>query len=274
MIKITDLCFNFGKTKVFDHFNLEIKKGDVTLITGINGVGKSTLLRLLAGVLKPAGGQIVYDENMGPDPRKRIGFISDAPSLYESLKVKQAIDFHQSVYGFEHYDNSLLKRTRIEMGKKIKELSMGQRVIFHLSLILSAQPKVLLIDEVIHTIDVYLRGVFLRELINLLVEENLTVVFVNLNFRDIENMVDRVILLKGGEIAVDEKIDDLKTKVKKVVAGEAPKSLPILSQIEYSDHIEFFIYPFEKSASQKVNGPVVDLDLTEIVNAFIGGEYV
>lgn len=274
MIKIKNLSFNFGKTRIYDGFNLDINKGEVTLITGINGVGKSTLLRLIAGILKPSKGEIVFNEEMGDDPRQKIGFISDTPSLYESLKVSQAINFHKSVYGISFYDDSLIKRTKIEENKKIKELSMGQKVIFHLSLILSIQPKILLIDEVIHTIDVYLRGVFLRELIKLLSEEKLTVVFVNLNFRDIENMVDRVILLKGGDIAVDERIDDLKSKVKKVVAETPPSSLPILSQIDYTNHSEFFIYPFKEDYKNKTDGEIVDLDLTGIVNAFIGGEYV
>ena len=274
MIKIKNLSFAYGKTGIFNDFTLEIQEGEVALITGINGVGKSTLLRLMAGVLRPADGEITYSPDLGSDPRRFIGFISDAPSLYESMKVSQAIDFHKSVYGIDEYDDTLIKRTKIDPEKKIAQLSMGQRVIFHLSLILSSSPKVLLIDEVIHTIDVFLRGIFLRELIKLLSEKSVTVVFVNLNFRDIENMVDRVILLKDGEVAVDEKIDDLKSKVKKVVGRDLDNNLPILFQVDYVDYSDYFIYPFTEETATKVAGDVVDLDLTAIVNAFIGGEYV
>jgi ABC-2 type transport system ATP-binding protein len=274
MIRIKNLSFNYGKRQVFNNFNLDINAGEVTLITGINGVGKSTLLRLLAGVLKPTGGEILYEEYKGRDPKQKIGFISDTPSLYESMKVSRAIDFHQSVYKFAHYDDTLIKRTKIDRDKKIRELSMGQRVIFHLSLILSAEPDVLLVDEILHSIDIYLRGLFLRELIKLLTERKVTVVFVNLNFRDIENMVDRVILLKDGEILVDEKIDDLKAKVKKVICDEPPEGLPVLSFIDYTQQSEFFIYPFREEYRRRINGEVIDLDLTAVVSAFIGGEYV
>jgi ABC-2 type transport system ATP-binding protein len=274
MIKIKNLSFAYGKTGIFKDFNLEVPDGEVALITGINGVGKSTLLRLLAGVLRPDGGEIDFGPALGPDPRRFIGFISDAPSLYESMKVSQAIEFHQSVYGIDDYDDRLIKRTKIDREKKISQLSMGQRVIFHLSLILSSSPKVLLIDEVIHTIDVFLRGIFLRELIALLSERSITVVFVNLNFRDIENMVDRVILLKDGEVAVDEKIDDLKSKVKKIVGRDLNNNLPVLFQVDFVDYSDYYIYPFSEEAAAVVGGDVVDLDLTAIVNAFIGGEYV
>lgn len=273
MIKIRNLHFSYGKHKIYKGFNLDIAEREVTLITGINGVGKSTLLRLIAGVLKPASGEIRFHETMGKDPRRTIGFISDSLSLYESLTVSQAIDFHRSVYKINRFDDTLLKRTKIGHHQKIKELSSGQRVIFHLNLILSTDPKLLLIDEIIHSIDVYLRGIFLKEVIKLLSEKDVTIVFVNLNFRDIENIVDRVILLKDGEIAVDEQIDALKSKVKKITTLSLPEGMPVLFQVDYTDHVEYFIYPFKEEYRNQVNGEVVDLDLTGIVNAFIGGEY-
>lgn len=274
MIEIKNLSFSYGRSKIFKDFNLDIAEKEVTLITGINGVGKSTLLRLIAGVLKPAAGKIGFNEKMGNDPRRYIGFISDAPSLYESMTVAQAIDFHRSVYQINHFDDSLLKRTKVSHNRKVKELSKGQQVIFHLNLLLCGDPKLLLIDEVIHSIDVYLRGIFLKELIKLLSEKDVTVVFVNLNFRDIENIVDRVILLKDGEVAVDEKIDALKSKVKKITTDNLAEGLPVLFQVEYTDHTEYFIYPFKEEYRENINGEVVDLDLTGIVNAFIGNEYV
>jgi len=274
MIEIKNLSFSYGKSKIFKNFNLHIAEKEVTLITGVNGVGKSTLLRLLAGVLKPDSGQIQYDEKMGKDPRRFIGFISDAPSLYESMTIAQAIDFHTSAYKVKNFNDALLKQTKVNYRQKIKELSTGQRVIFHLNLLLSAEPKVLLIDEVIHSIDVYLRGIFLRELINFLSEKDVTVIFVNLNFNDIETIVDRVILLKDGEAVVDEKIDVLKSKVRKWVTDKQPQGLPILFQIDYSNHSEYFIYPFREEYRDNIAGEIIDLDLTGIVNAFIGKEYL
>jgi ABC-2 type transport system ATP-binding protein len=274
MIDIKNLSFSYGKIKVFKDFNLNVPEGQVCLITGINGVGKTTLLRLIAGVLKPAGGEIVYAEKMGDDPRRKIGFISDKLSLYESLTVAQAIRFHKSVYGLSQFDDSLIRHTKIAPGQKIKELSSGQKTIFHLSLILSIEPEVLLIDEIIHSIDAYLRRIFLEQLIKLQSERSLTLIMVNLNFHDIEHLVERVILLKSGQIAVDEKIDTLKAKVKKVISATPPESIKVLSQIDYSDHSEFFVYPYNEEYEEQIEGEIVNLDLTEIVSAFIGGEYV
>ena len=140
-------------------------------------------------------------------------------------------------------------------------------------MILSTEPELLLIDEIIHSIDAYLRRVFLEQIIQLLTKRHITVVMVNLNFHDIEHLVERVILLKEGKIAVDEDIEALKAKVKKIVSDSPPESLNILSRIDYSDHSEFFVYPCDDKSLSTIKGEVVDLNLTEIVTAFIGGEY-
>jgi len=273
MLTIKDLSFNYGKLKVFKNFNLHVPEGQVCLITGINGVGKSTLLRLIAGVLQPAKGEIILSEKMRERSKCKLGFISDILSLYESLTVAQLIDFHMSVYNLSHFDDSLIRHTKIGHKQKIKELSTGQKTILHLSLILSIEPKLLLIDEIIHSIDAYLRRIFLEQLIRLQSERMLTIVMVNLNFHDIEHMVDRVILLKAGEITVDEEIDELKAKVKKIISTTPLQALPILSQIDFSDHSEFFVYPFEEKQREQIDGEIVDLNLTDIVSAFIREEY-
>ncbi len=273
MIELDEVSFNYGKKMVFKNFNLRIPHGQVCLITGINGVGKSTLLRLIAGVLRPAKGEIRFDPDMGVDPRAKIGFISDALSLYDSLTITQAIDFHKSVYTLPSFDDSLIRHTKIGRDQKIKELSTGQRTIFHLSLVLSIEPEILLIDEIIHSIDAYLRKIFLEQIVQLLIKRSVTVVMVNVNFHDIEHLVERVILLKSGKIAVDEKIEELKTKIKKIISGNRPEFMNILSQIDYSDHSEFYVYPYMDDLKEKIDGEIVDLNLTEIVSAFIGGEY-
>jgi len=273
MIDIKGLSFSYGKKRVFNDFNLQIPDGQVCLVTGINGVGKSTLLRLMAGVLRPDQGAVRYDANLGADPRRKIGFVSDALSLYESLTVAEAIEFHKSVYGLPSFDDSLVKHTKIGYSQKVRELSIGQKTLFHLSLILSLEPEVLLVDEIIHSIDAYLRRIFLEQIVQLLSTRHITVVMVNVNFHDIEHLIERVILLKSGEITVDENIDDLKAKVKKIVGQNQPTSLNVLSRIDYSGHSEFFVYPFNERLRETIKGEVIDLNLTEIVSAFIGGEY-
>ncbi len=274
MIKLKDICFAYKKQSVFNNFNLNIKEGETTLITGINGTGKTTLLRLMAGVLYPQNGVIEYSKQLGDNPKLKIGFISDQMKLYENMKLTDAIKFHTRVYGIEDFDSSLFDKTKLNMNKRISELSTGQKLIFHLSLLSAVNPKILLIDEVIHSIDSFLRELILNHLLNMIEERNTTLVMVNLNFHDIEKIPERVILLRNGEVAVDETMDSLKERVKKITTTEIIKDLPILYKREFSDCNEYYVYPFPKDRSGSIKGSVQDLNLNEIIKAFIGGEYV
>jgi len=274
MVTIKDLQFGYNKKPLFEHFNFQVPPGQVCLVTGINGVGKSTLLRLIAGVLKPQQGKIEYDRRLGTSPRGKIGFISDSLSIYENLRVDRLIDLHLSVFNVKQFDDTLIRHTRISARDKVRNLSKGQRTILHLALILSTQPELLLIDEVIHDLDAYLRKLFLDEVICHLSEREVTVIFVNVNFHDIESLVDRVVLLKNGTIAVDEPITVLKEKVKRVLlAGELPEGVPFIHSLPRENFTEYFIYPYDESLKQKISAEISSLNLNDIVAAFIGGEY-
>lgn len=274
MVTIKDLQFGYNKKPLFEHFNFHVPSGQVCLITGINGVGKSTLLRLIAGVLKPQQGKIEYDPRLGTLPRGKIGFISDSLSIYENLRVDRLIDLHLSVFNVKQFDDTLIRHTRISARDKVRNLSKGQRTILLLALILSTQPELLLIDEVIHDLDAYLRKLFLDEVIRHLSEREVTVIFVNVNFHDIESLVDRVVLLKNGTIAVDEPITVLKEKVKRVLlAKELPEGVPFIYSLPRENFTEYFIYPYDESIKQKISAEISSLNLNDIVAAFIGGEY-
>ncbi len=273
MITINNLSFKYKKKQIFRDFNLNIPEGESCLITGINGVGKSTLLRIMAGVLKPDEGEISYGDLLGKKPKQKIGFISDKLSIYESLTVNEMIKLHSSFYKINEFDQSLLAHLKISYDQIIKELSIGQRTILLLSLILSAKPELLLVDEVIHSLDAYLRKVFLEKVIELISERSITVVMVNVNFHDIENLLNRVILLKNGKIAVDEKIEDLKKKVKRISGEDTLDDLPVLSKTGNPEFPDIYIYPFSEDMRSKTKGNIIDLNLTEIITAFIGKEY-
>ena len=128
-----------------------------------------------------------------------------------------------------------------------------------------------MIDEVLPNIDAYLRELFLNELLKVISERKVTVILVNLNFYDIEKLVNRVILLKEGKILIDESIEDLKNKVKKIISEDSVVTLPIIYKQRVGNYEESFVYPYNKTED---DFDVIDLDLTEIIKAFIGGEYV
>jgi ABC-2 type transport system ATP-binding protein len=273
MIKIENLSYKYNKEPVLKNLSLNINRGETLLISGINGAGKTTLLRLIAGVLLPQQGNIHFSPELGKNPLEKIGFFSDQMRLYENLTLESSIDLHSSIYNIKSFDLDLLHRLKLDLNKKISELSAGQKVIFCLSLILNANPEILLIDEVIHSIDAFLREIFLEKVLELIEERKITLVLVNLNYHDIEKIPQRLVLIKDGAIEVDEPIEDLKTKVKKVVTREKISHLPVLHSRKFSDSFEYYLYPFESGFEDQIEGKIIDLNLDEIVKAFIGGDY-
>ncbi len=273
MINLKNISFAYGKNRIFENFNLQIRPGEAVLITGVNGTGKTTLLRLMAGVLFPSKGRVEYNESLENNPRGEIGFISDSMKLNENMKIAGAIEIQSSVYGIKEFNRDLINKVKIKENQRIKELSRGQKILLHLSLLISSRPQIMLVDEVIHHIDAYMRDLFLQYLIAEMAQRQITLVMVNLNFFEIEKIPGRIILLRRGKILVDDSMEELKHKVKKVVSPEKISNLPIIYQREVSDLWEYYIYPYTSDLKINRGSRLIDLDLTEIIKAFIGGEY-
>jgi len=271
IVEVENLRVNIGKKAILNNIHLELQKGEAVVIAGRNGSGKTTFLKCLANVIFPDEGHILYSSRVF---KEKIGFISDQVSLLENLSLKQGIDFHKDVYGIKDFDNTLLKELKLDLNQKIKNLSTGERTLFHLSLILAQKPEILLIDEIIHTIDPYLREQFLEAIIDLMERDQTTLVMINHTFSEIEKIPERVLIMEKGEFIVDEKSEILGAKLKKISSeSEISENLPCIFKREASYIKEYFIYPFDEEFKEKFSHDFKDVSLNEIIKAFIGGQY-
>ncbi len=271
ILNVSGLKVKIGKKTILDGINVGFSKGECVLIAGANGAGKSTFLKCLAGVILPDKGEVSYANGIGPE---KIGFISDRLSLFENFTVKQGIDFHTRVFGIESFDSTLIDELRFDPAQKIKHLSAGERTLFNLSLVWSQQPRVLLIDEIIHVIDPFLRDKFLEAVIDLMDRCGTTVFMVNHTFSEIEKIPERVMVMADGRFIVDEKSEVLAAKLKKVISDtEIPEDVPLIFSQEAAGTYEYYIYPFSPELKERFPFEYIDVDLNEIIKAYIGGEY-
>lgn len=271
IVETRNLSLGFSRKKVIQDLSVAFAKGEWAVIAGCNGVGKSTLLRCLAGVLLPDAGTIIWAEETRP---KKIGFISDALSLFEDWTVERAIAFHCRVFDIPDFDDRLLKRLNLSQKHKIKSLSAGERAILHLSLVLSQKPSLLLIDEVMHMLDPYLRDLFIEALIEIMAASQATVLTVNHTFSEIERIPERVLVMERGRFAIDETTEALRQKMKKVVSRDPlPADLPCIFQKTDGIYKEYYIYPFREELRTDHAVDFQDIALPEIIKAFIGGGY-
>jgi len=273
MIRMSNLSFAYGSREILKDFNLELNAGETVMITGPNGMGKSTILRLLAGVLIPQSGEINHGYTKGTDPRQKTAFLPDSLSFYRSMTPLEAAKFHSGIFGTEPSDLELAQKAGVDLSRHIYELSVGQRVLVQMAIILSTDPDLILIDEVLHSVDPYLRDILFRELIEVMEDSSPTIVMVNLNFHDIEHLADRVIFLGRDGIRLDESVDLLKAKTRRVIAEEIPLECSVLLTENVMGSKHHIIYPFEKKIGEIADENIREMDLTEIMTAFMGGEY-
>ncbi|MBN2345118.1 MAG: ATP-binding cassette domain-containing protein [Candidatus Aminicenantes bacterium] len=279
IIEVRDLSFGYSQKKVLSGLSVSFAAGEWAVIAGRNGVGKSTLLRVLAGVLLPDSGTVIRSAETPP---QKIGFISDRLSLFEEWAVGRAIDFHCRVFAAGGFDDRLLRRLGVGGRARIRDLSAGERAILHLSLVLSQKPSLLLVDEVLHMLDPYIRELFVEALIEAMAPspresgttQGAAVITVNHTFGEIERLPDRVLVMEDGTFAIDETPEALRGRMKKVVGRQSlPDSLPCRFKRTEGDYKEHYIYPFREEMREGHALEFQDIALSEIIKAFIGGGY-
>jgi ABC-2 type transport system ATP-binding protein len=272
IVEVENLELNIGRKKILDNLSFQLKKGESVVIAGRNGSGKTTFLKSLANVLFPDKGNIIFSEQI---TQEKIGYISDQLSLFENYTAQQGVDFHSEVFHIEDFDYSLIKELKLDLKQRIKNFSAGERTLFHLSLILAQKPEILLIDEIIHVIDPYLREKFLEAVIDLMDRCQTSVVMVNHTFSEIEKIPERVMVMEKGRFILDEPSETLGEKIKKVDSeAEISEEVPCIFKRELSHYREYFVYPFNEELRKKFPYDYKNTSMNEMVKAFIGGQYV
>lgn len=274
MIKVSDLTVSFGKIKALDKISFSADRGECILLAGANGSGKTTLLRSIAGVLfSHRGGIVVNDKRVGPETRAKTAYIPSSLSLYNTMTLKEAAALHESFYPRFSYRE--IGDFVFDMNRSVGALSRGEKTLFFLSLALSTSPDYLLIDDVLHFLDPHLREIFLGTILRLIEEEQLSVIIAAQSAVDIEGVLERVVVMDKGKVVLDNSVEALKQSFVRLYAeGEKiPDNLPVVFQREWEGTKELYIYPLPPDVKSVTGGRMEYLTLSEILRAFIGGEY-
>lgn len=161
LLAVTGATKRFGREVAVDSVRFEVARGERFCLVGHNGAGKSTLLRLIAGLSYPSEGRVsVLGENPAREPgvRRRIGYLSDRPHLYDKLTGREHLRLHAALYGLspeEASDRSegLLEDLGLNPGPRVECLSFGTRKKLALVLALVHEPELLVLDEPMNGLD-------------------------------------------------------------------------------------------------------------------------
>ena len=209
-IEAKDLTMRFGNFVAVDHVNFRIPRGEIFGFLGSNGCGKSTTMKMLTGLLPASEGEAwLFGQPVDPkdiDTRRRVGYMSQAFSLYSELTVRQNLELHARLF---HIPESEIPQRVQEMSERFmlaevedtlpESLPLGIRQRLSLAVAVIHRPEMLILDEPTSGVDPVARDMFWQLMVDLSRRDKVTI-FISTHFMNEAERCDRMSLMHAGKV--------------------------------------------------------------------------
>ena len=230
MIEVVGVKKKFRRKKVLENITFNVKKGEITALLGLNGVGKSTLLKIIMGLVKQDEGEVLFNvEKLNYKTYENIAFVPDVLNTYGDMKIKDAFEYMSMMYEKWDMDKAyeMLKDFKLTDDLKINKLSKGNIARVKLILGFARHPEYLLLDEPFSGIDIFTREKFIESLIGYM-DNDIGILLTTHELKEVENIVDKVVFLSDGNIKIEFYVEDVREneglsmveKIREVHEGE------------------------------------------------------
>ncbi|AJS57366.1 multidrug ABC transporter ATP-binding protein [Paenibacillus sp. IHBB 10380] len=219
LLRLNGVNKTYGSKHALKNVTLEIGPGKIVGLLGSNGSGKSTLMKIAAGLVQPTSGVAsIVDLPLGQRSKGVVSFMPDRPLTEPWMKVRDALTFYKDFY--EDFDivkaREMLQFMKLNEGDRVGILSKGMSERLQLTLALSRDARLYLLDEPIGGVDPVARGKILDAIVQYYNENSSLVISTHL-VRDIERIFDEVIFIRNGEVVMQEEVENLRIKYGKSV---------------------------------------------------------
>lgn len=219
ILECRNLTKKYSSTPALSGLNLSLERGQIVGLLGPNGSGKSTLIKLAAGVLHPSQGEILLNRLApGVETKRFVSYLPDRNCLGRQMRVDEVITYYKTFY--ENFRperaSKMLDTLEIDRRARLSSLSKGTLEKVQLILVMSRDADLYLLDEPIGGVDPAARDYILQTILTNY-NENATVLISTHLISDIENILDHVVFLRGGQLALSASVDEIRTKYRKSV---------------------------------------------------------
>lgn len=210
IIEIKDLCHYYGKKCIYKDLSLNVEKGKIFGILGKNGVGKSTLINILMGYIKPRSGQCLVmgqpSHNLSADTKSQIGLLHEGFIAYDFMSIAQVERFFARFY--PQWEKSLFYELvdlmDLSYKQKLSSLSYGQKSQVILGLLFAQNANLLIFDDYSMGLDAGYRKLFIEYLKDYVQKDSKTVLITSHIMGDLIHLIDEMIIVqRGGEVYKD-----------------------------------------------------------------------
>ena len=214
LLRLEHVQKNYGKTEALSGVNLDIQPGRIVGLLGPNGSGKTTIIKLINGLLQPTSGQVLINgEKPSPKTKKAVSYLPDTTYLGDNMKIKEVFAMFKDFYSDfdEEKANHLLEDLNLDEKSRLKNLSKGNKEKVQLILVMSRKADLYVLDEPIGGVDPAARDYILKTIIQNRSENSSVLISTHL-ISDIEDILDDVIFIEDGEILLQEDANELRRK--------------------------------------------------------------
>lgn len=212
LLAFENVSKSYSSRPALEHINFNIEAGKIIGLLGPNGSGKTTIIKLINGLLQPNDGKILINGlQPSSETKKIVSYLPDTTYLNENMKVKDALQYFQTFYAdFEmKRAQALLQDLHIDENLTFKKLSKGNKEKVQLILVMSRQAKLYVLDEPIGGVDPAARDYILQTIINNYSPSASVLISTHL-ISDIEPILDEIIFIDNGKIVRQGNVDDIR----------------------------------------------------------------
>ena len=214
LLECVNLGKKFGDRTVLNNVNLVVPRGKIIGLLGKNGTGKTTLIKLINGLLTPTSGKVLVNEKeIGVESKIVISYLPERTYLDKSMTVEKVIEFFKDFYSNfdEEKARQLLKDLDLDTSLKLSKMSKGMQEKVQLVLVMSRKADLYILDEPLGGVDPATRDYILDTILTNFNEGASVIISTHL-IADVERILDEVIFIDKGEIKLVANSDELRTK--------------------------------------------------------------